>query len=670
MMSSRTKQRLFWIVVVMSVVFKLWLTSNIRIAADYAPHDAGNFLDHARALVVGHWFGAYNDFTLIKQPFYPIFLAFVEQSGLPLTVAVILLDALAAVTACLAVRPLWRSPVGRSVLFVVLFFNPYSYDMWSWMSDRSQANPALALLTVACAIAVYVRRDAPLAASLRWLVALGFAFTAFWLNREDALWIAPCLIVIFAAYAYWVFTRRRPEFTVRLVSCAIPVAMCVAAVGAVMLINHHLYGWAVTNEQQAPELVSAYSSLVRIDVPKERYIPVPRAAREIAYGVSAAARELQPSLEGENGQDWINNTCAGMQELCSTHDIGGGWFIWALRDAVQNAGHYDSGTHARLFYLQLAHEIDAACDAGQIKCRRKNASVFPPPMSPADVPAVAASAGAGLRSLFGMTNLQLDGPPGTAPVSPLLRLQLELEYDFIARSVYQPANHQFRGWMIYDPSTPAVVDGPGSAESQLIFSASPDVARAFQHDRTLPAAGMATARFVLATNCDQSCVFIVRGAGNSVVRVPLADNVIDFTAPGVRYHLDAAREINEFDKGFKNRLMDEAGQIYRVLFAPVLLACIVLTLLRIRRAVRLRRFAAVAPGVVLVVGVGAAVAALMLILSIMDALAFHAFVAVYLGGAVALLLYASVFTVAADVVVLGRFLRRYRAHAEGSPRVL
>src|ERR1019366_3004973 len=143
--------------------------------------------------------------------------------------------------------------------------------------------------------------------------------------------------------------------------------------------------WAVTNEQQAPELISAYNSLVRIDVPKARYFPVPLAAREIAYRVSAGARELRPSLEGNNGQNWRNNTCSGMPELCYAHDIGGGWVVWALRDAGANAGYYDSGTHARLFFLRLASELDAACDAGKMKCRRKSVSVFPPPMTLADV---------------------------------------------------------------------------------------------------------------------------------------------------------------------------------------------------------------------------------------------------------------------------------------------
>ncbi len=39
--------------------------------------------------------------------------------------------------------------------------------------------------------------------------------------------------------------------------------------------------------------------------------------------------------------------------------------MWALRDAVQAAGHYRTAVEARAFYRQLADEVDRACDAGE-----------------------------------------------------------------------------------------------------------------------------------------------------------------------------------------------------------------------------------------------------------------------------------------------------------------
>jgi hypothetical protein len=65
----------------------------------------------------------------------------------------------------------------------------------------------------------------------------------------------------------------------------------------------------------------------------------------------------------------------------------GGGFQWALRGAVAAAGHYDSGTDARSFYVDLARQIDAACDEKRIPCNATSRTIFPS-VGLADVPIV------------------------------------------------------------------------------------------------------------------------------------------------------------------------------------------------------------------------------------------------------------------------------------------
>jgi hypothetical protein len=55
----------------------------------------------------------------------------------------------------------------------------------------------------------------------------------------------------------------------------------------------------------------------------------------------------------------------------------GGWFLWALRDCVADAGYYRSGRFPGQFYQRLAAEVNDACAAGQLQCYARRASLAP-----------------------------------------------------------------------------------------------------------------------------------------------------------------------------------------------------------------------------------------------------------------------------------------------------
>ncbi|HTU69711.1 MAG TPA: hypothetical protein VMF11_05270 [Candidatus Baltobacteraceae bacterium] len=427
--SDRQINRRAWVfagIVIVVVVIKLWLTSEIRIVSQNGPHDASNFIEHAKSILEGRWFGDYNDLTLIKQPFFPIYLAVVQEFGVPLALANELLYALASFIACIAVRPIIRNPVTLGAVFFVIDFNPFTYGTLAWVAMRSDVNQSLALLSIACAAGIFVRRKAQPRSLLPWLLGLGISFAAFWLTREEAIWLVPGLFTILAAYVWYIKKCKPAEFGARMAGVALPVSIWAASVGAIMLINGLVYGWYTTNEQWAPEFVSAYDAFSRIVPPTvEPYVPVPRAAREIAYRVSPSARELRPFLEGSLGKAWTSNTCFAVH-ICN--DIGGGWFEWALRDAVALAGHYTSGRDARSFYTELANEIDRACDSGEIRCRPKGNPLLAQ-LTVSQIPGRISDFAYGVWMTATLAPLSL-GHEGWSPYLPLLP-----DYDFVATSV-------------------------------------------------------------------------------------------------------------------------------------------------------------------------------------------------------------------------------------------
>jgi hypothetical protein len=407
-------------IVCVAVGFKLWMTAGIRILPFSAPHDDSNFVEHAASIMAGEWFGHYDQLTLIKQPFFPIYLATLGRAGLSLPIAHVLLDAAVAIVACRAVRPLVSSPAMLFTIFVALFFDPFSYDANAWRAQRSQINPELALLSVCCAFAMVLRSRRPTRELLPWSLGLGGAFAAFWLTREEAAWLLPALLVLAAAFIARQRATLRTLAIPRIALAVLPVAVAVAAAGAIMLVNRHAYGWGTTNERQAPEFVSAFNALTRIDVPKIRFNQLPGLARRLAYRVSPAARELQPAFEGTIGAQWHGMSaapCGPDPAVCSPLDVGDGFAAWAFRDAVAAAGYYTSGDAARHYYVRLAREVDAACNARAIPCRSalQNAA----PIELADAPDVAAHFLTGLTELGALSSLSFQPLAIGSPPSSL-----------------------------------------------------------------------------------------------------------------------------------------------------------------------------------------------------------------------------------------------------------
>lgn len=363
-------------VVAVVVAFKLWITSYIRTLPLYAPHDATNFLDHAQAILLGAWFGTYTSLTLIKGAFFPVYLAAISELGLGVNLAHQLSYLFACWIACLAVVPIVRRRGALLGIGIALAFNPLTFDYMSWVTYRSQVSGTLSLLTVACVAALYIRRARVVRARIPWAIGLGFSLGALWLTREEGIWIAPCVFVLAGACVYHESRRRRVDDVSSAPLLLVPSAIWIAMVGIVAALNGHYYGWAVTTELQSHEYIAAYGSLERIaHAPSGLAVPIPKEARKIAYRVSPLARELEPFIDGAQAQRvWFGSSCASGY---SCTDIAGGWIHWSIRSAVQLAGYYDSGEHARNFYSGMSEQIDRACEAHEIQCWPKRRTLAP-----------------------------------------------------------------------------------------------------------------------------------------------------------------------------------------------------------------------------------------------------------------------------------------------------
>jgi len=360
---------------------KLWLSRGQGVfAIGSAGLDDRLFLELAQHLVRGEWLGAYTETTLAKGPFYPLFIAGAFLVGLPLFLAQHLFYAAACGLFVRALRPAITSGGLRFAIFALLLLNPMTYDVPGMGRVlRQQVYGPLALMIFAGLIALYFRRTAPVRRLLPWLLTLGLAAGAFYLTREEVVWFVPSAALLGAAFL-WVSWRDAAARLARNASL-LALAGCVAAVPVftVSALNKSHYGWFGTCEFRAPEFQDAYGAMLRVRVgPELPFVPVTREAREAMAAVSPRFAMLQRQFAAGLARDW-----AGASEFL-THlppeqeQIGGGWLMWALREATARAGQAGNARQALAFYGELARELNQACDEGRLPAGPRRSGFLPP----------------------------------------------------------------------------------------------------------------------------------------------------------------------------------------------------------------------------------------------------------------------------------------------------
>lgn len=360
----------------------LWLRQGFAThAVAAAGFDDALFVRLAYSLGAGQWLGPFDRVTLAKGMGYPLFIALSAALSVPLKLAEQAIYLLVCALLAHALARRLRRPGAGFALFAALAFNPVLWhpELARIIREGLYLTQSLAVLALAAALLVPPRRQR------RWaLPLLGGAVLAFyWCTREEGLWLVPSLALMAAAVLLAGLRRQRRAARRhaalapprrRLFQALLPLlaAGLVAGLGVagVKAVNQARYGVFLATEFQDARFQRAYGALARIRHDQRRpYVVFPADARQRAYAASPAARELQPAFEGENSALWRHVGCTQLHiAAADCPEVLSGWFMWALRDAVWLAGHYESAPRAMAFYERLSTEINAACDSGRLAC--------------------------------------------------------------------------------------------------------------------------------------------------------------------------------------------------------------------------------------------------------------------------------------------------------------
>ena len=377
---SRGRAWLFAGGIVAAVLLKSWLTAVQTIRAiGPATYDDQLFISQAETIARGEWLGGYSQFALMKGPFYSILIAALYKAGVPLFTALRLGYAAACVLVVVALRPLVLHRGVRFAIFLLLLFNPVTFESEvNARVLRQNLLPVLTLLIVAGLVGAHARLADRAARWFHWMLLTGLTLPAFWLTREEGVWLLPAIALcwiptVVAVLRQWDLPRRS-----RLLLLALPPVLWVAGLGAVAAVNLRYYGIFTTCEFGQREFRDAFGALLRVQPEQPLpFIAVPRATRQQLYELSPAFAELKPYLDGPRGWIWAVASESLTHIPPERLEIANGWFVWALRDAVARSGHCDAGPQAMAFYARLAREINAVCDSGMLKAGPRRSGFMP-----------------------------------------------------------------------------------------------------------------------------------------------------------------------------------------------------------------------------------------------------------------------------------------------------
>ena len=192
-------------------LFKQFLIYNLPImAVPKGIHDDWIMVHLAETLRNGQWLGEYNDLTLTKGMFFPLYLALCNFFHLSYLNVTALCYTISCMLFVYGLRPLLKKTWAMGLLYLALLWNPVSYSVQAFQRVyRNSISYIQVLLIFGGFLALYLRRKEPLKKQALWVLAAAFGTVSFFYTREDAIWVVPFLLVFLAVYLGSVFCLFR-----------------------------------------------------------------------------------------------------------------------------------------------------------------------------------------------------------------------------------------------------------------------------------------------------------------------------------------------------------------------------------------------------------------------------------------------------------------------------
>ena len=356
------KKKFFWSIVILLTLLRIALMLKLPFyAIGNAKYDDFLLLDYSKSIANGAWLGDYGRLTLVKGISFSLFILLCKYLFIPYSLGLVLFYIGAALVFCIAIKDVIKKKEILAICFLFLIYCPTGFSLRLAQKIYRMAiiYPSV-LLTVACLIGLYLRKDKNIKEQLIWLIGSGLSFSFFWFIREDSIWLAPfffgALIITILYYLLFLKVKIK-EKLLRCLVMIIPTLIFLLTNTAICATNYHYYGVYTTNDRTDTEFADLVGNILKIKAPKVADdIWVSRETMENLMTISPTLASIEDTVlyyydawSGERGQ------------------LNGDIFTWALRDAVAACGYYDTAVHAKEFYTKVNNEIEDAFKIGSLE---------------------------------------------------------------------------------------------------------------------------------------------------------------------------------------------------------------------------------------------------------------------------------------------------------------
>lgn len=351
------------------IVIKQLLVIGIPLFAHAgAGHDDRLMINMADSLINGEWLGEYSEKTLVKGLFFPFFLAVNHLFGIPYSLSIPGIYSIGCMIFVFGIKKLFPTELPLFIIFLALLFNPISFADETFLRVyRNSLTATQALIISGSMFAVYLNRFEKTWIQLLWAICGGLGLASLWHTREDGIWIIPLVLGVIVITGIVIIARKeRPlkERVKKSIITVVPVVILILSTIIISSINYAYYGIYTTNELNNSNFTKAIKIIYSVQPSEEvTRASVPRSTMTKIYEVSPTLNHIKIELEASLDRwSWY-------EKDAKVRQVEDGFFFWALREAVANAGYYENAVKADDFYKNVAQELEAGFANGELERR-------------------------------------------------------------------------------------------------------------------------------------------------------------------------------------------------------------------------------------------------------------------------------------------------------------
>ena len=349
-------------------ILKLIIVQVQPLKANYTmKYDDQLMVEMAENIINGNWLGEYNSKTLIKGVFTPLFISFLYVLHIPFLLGKEIFYGISCIAFTMILRRKVRNKWVLTCTYIILLFNPIEYSESLSRVYRDGIYMSLIMYLLAFGLGIFFTRKEEIKKQVKYFLGFGITMSAIYLCREETIWLIPFIILIFIVTLIPILLDKKiGDKSKRISLYLIPIAIVIISINIVCAINYKYYGVYKLNQYWGTEFKSAYGALTRVHPEEEKTrVPVTNETLQKLYEFSPRLSELQNFFESSEADGW--RVCGEKIE----GEINGGYFHWALMDAVESRGYYQNAKMSDEYYFELANEINELCDNNVIEERCK-----------------------------------------------------------------------------------------------------------------------------------------------------------------------------------------------------------------------------------------------------------------------------------------------------------